>query len=131
LETDLRVLQEISCRLDELGLAHVFVGGQVVELYVTEEQFFSFRPTEDIDVVLETGAFKQAEHELEASGFRHRPEDGVICRRDFQGIPIDLMRATSAFQTPGTNTRCNRHRFISEIRFPSPFPALLNSSQPS
>jgi hypothetical protein len=74
--------------LDEV----VFVGGATVELWVTDEAAPEFRPTNDVDVIVEITTrrdYYRFESRLRQSGFQNHEEDGVICR--FKQPDSDLL----------------------------------------
>ncbi len=61
----------------------VFVGGATVGLWATDGATAEFRPTDDVDVIVEVtsrSAYYRFEERLRARGFLNDPEDGVICR---------------------------------------------------
>lgn len=74
----------------------VFVGGATIELWATDEAAPEFRPTEDVDVIVEITtrtAYYRFEERLRGIGFLNEEDDGVICRfrhRD-SGLLLDAM----------------------------------------
>ena len=44
----------VADRLDSLGLDYAFVGGSIVNLLLDDPAFSPARPTDDVDVILET-----------------------------------------------------------------------------
>jgi hypothetical protein len=61
----------------------VFVGGATVGLWATDQATAEFRPTDDVDVIVEVtsrSAYYRFEERLRALGFVNDDEDGVICR---------------------------------------------------
>lgn len=65
-------IQTLASVLGDLLNNVVFVGGSVLELYVTDHAAYENRPTDDIDVVISSptlGGFYSWEQQLEAKGF--------------------------------------------------------------
>jgi hypothetical protein len=61
----------------------VFVGGATVGLWATDQATAEFRPTDDVDVIVEVASrndYYRFEERLWALGFVNDDEDGVICR---------------------------------------------------
>lgn len=74
----------------------VFVGGATVELWITEEAAPEFRPTDDVDVIVEittTRAYHRFEERVREVGFENDQESGVICRfkHPESGLLLDVM----------------------------------------
>lgn len=90
------MLELAAAALRELPDELVFVGGATVELWATDEAAPEFRPTEDVDVIVEIAtrtAYYRFEDRLRGAGFANEPEGGVICRfrhRD-SGVIVDAM----------------------------------------
>lgn len=77
------MLESAADALEEILDEVVFVGGATVELWITDEAAPEFRPTEDVDVIVEItrqGAYYELEERLRALGFANDEVDGVICR---------------------------------------------------
>ena len=90
------MLESAAQALEEILEEVVFVGGATVELWVTDQAAPEFRPTVDIDVIVEIssrGAYYQLEERLRKLGFVNDQEDGVICRfrRDDSELILDVM----------------------------------------
>lgn len=82
-EANIWMLESAADALEEILDEVVFVGGATVELWITDEAAPEFRPTEDVDVIVEItrrGAYYELEERLRAFGFANDEEDGVICR---------------------------------------------------
>jgi len=78
--------------LGELRDEVVFVGGATVELWISDPGAPEFRPTDDVDVVVEVSTragYRSFEERLEQREFRHDQESGVICR--FRHRPTTLV----------------------------------------
>lgn len=74
----------------------VFVGGQMVELLVTDPAAVRMRPTDDVDVVVPVTtrtAYRQLQQQLAELGFRPDMRDGApICRvRTSDDLVLDAM----------------------------------------
>jgi hypothetical protein len=83
--------------LAELKGEVVFVGGAVVELFITDAAAPRPRYTEDVDVVVEVttyAAWARMCERLRALGFREdRREGAPVCRWLFQDLVMDVMPA--------------------------------------
>jgi hypothetical protein len=75
----------------------VFVGGAVVDLFITDPAAPRPRFTEDVDVVVEVttyGAWAKVGERLRALGFREdRREGAPLCRWLFEDLVVDVMPA--------------------------------------
>ena len=72
---NIRMLELAAEQLGEL-LEEVFVGGATVELWITDEAAPEFRPTDDIDVVVEITTvrdYHRFEKRVREAGFEHDP----------------------------------------------------------
>jgi hypothetical protein len=93
---NIELLELAAARLGHLRESVVFVGGATVELWITDPTAPEFRPTDDIDVIVEVSgrtAYLRVEEELQRLGFRHDQEGGVICRfrEPDSGLILDVM----------------------------------------
>jgi len=71
-------IQNLATVLGEMLNNVVFVGGSVLELYVTDHAAYENRPTDDIDIIITAptlGGFYSWEQELEKKGFVHIAEE--------------------------------------------------------
>jgi predicted nucleotidyltransferase len=88
-------IAHVANKLDHLLDEVVFVGGAVVELLVTDPAAKSFRPTLDIDTVIELTSraeYYSLEDDLRRLGFVQQfGEDLPICRWYIDSIPVDFM----------------------------------------
>jgi hypothetical protein len=75
----------------------VFVGGAVVDLFITDPAAPHPRFTEDVDVVVEVttyGAWAEVGERLRALGFREdRREGALLCRWLIEDLVVDVMPA--------------------------------------
>jgi len=79
--------------LEELQDKVVFVGGAVVSLYADRE-VPEFRPTDDVDVLVEVLNYKERtrlEEILRLKGFTHDIASGIVCGFIIKGITVDVM----------------------------------------
>ena len=84
---------QVSHALKEINLHHVFVGGAVAPLLLTDQGASHIRPTDDIDAVVGVASrhsYHNIEEELRSQGFQHDIE-GPMCRWVFDGFPVDIM----------------------------------------
>lgn len=93
---NVEMLELAATALAQLPDEVVFLGGATVELWATDEAAPEFRPTEDVDVIVEiatVAAYYDFESRLREAGFENDEEGGVICRfrhRD-SGLILDAM----------------------------------------
>ncbi len=79
--------------MEELQDKIVFVGGAVVSLYA-DRAVPEFRPTDDVDVLVEVLNYKERtrlEEILRLKGFTHDIASGIVCRFIIKGITVDVM----------------------------------------
>jgi hypothetical protein len=93
---NLRMLERAAEHLEALLDEVVFVGGATVELWITDEAAPEFRPTADVDVVVEITSrreYYRFEKRVRAAGFENDAESGVICRfkHPSSGLLLDVM----------------------------------------
>jgi hypothetical protein len=92
---NVEMLVRVAKALGELKDEVVFVGGAVVDLFITDPAAPRPRFTEDVDVVVEVttyGAWAKIGERLRALGFREDQRDGApMCRWLFQDLVIDVM----------------------------------------
>jgi hypothetical protein len=71
----------------------IFVGGSITGLLITASTLQDVRPTDDVDVVVETTTYSEYNkllEELRALGFAH-DMNGPLCRFTINGIKVDVM----------------------------------------
>ena len=79
--------------LGELQNQVVFVGGATVSLY-SDRDGFEFRPTDDVDIVVELlnlSGYAALEEKLRSIGFTNDKDSKIICRYKIDGIIVDFM----------------------------------------
>lgn len=77
------MLEQATEHLEHLLGEVVFVGGATVELWITDEAAPEFRPTTDIDVIVEIATqpqYYRFEERLRSVGFENDHMSRVICR---------------------------------------------------
>jgi hypothetical protein len=82
-QANLAMLERTLEHLHELAEEVVFVGGATVELWITDAAAPEFRPTEDVDVIVEVSTrrdYYRLEERLREAGFENDQESGMICR---------------------------------------------------
>ena len=93
---NVRMLELAAEHLGDLLDEAVFVGGATVELWITDEAAPEFRPTDDIDVIVEittTRDYHRFEKRVREAGLENDQESGVICRfkHPASGLLLDVM----------------------------------------
>src|SRR5438128_3197657 len=93
--TPLESMRLVAKELESVGLSFAFVGGCAVWLLVDRPDLTDFRPTEDVDVIIEVatlGELYKLEEQLRATGFQHDISEGApICRWIIKGCRVDIM----------------------------------------
>ena len=87
-------LKTVALGLKPIIGEFVFVGGAVVECYVTRSGAEEARQTDDIDIVVELahyGKYAALQENLLTGGFNPDSTSKVICRYKFKGIIVDIM----------------------------------------
>ncbi len=134
------MIESVAASLGELRERFVFVGGAVLELLITDPTVIDFRPTTDVDLVVEAttyGSYASVEQTLADRGFTHVDGPEVpICRWRIDEIIADVMPTEESIL--GFGNRWYRevmrtaHRYTlpsgMEIRLTAPH---RTSSQPS
>jgi hypothetical protein len=91
---NLAALQAVARALGPLRERVVFMGGTTAGLYNTVPGAPEYRPTEDVDCIIEVAplsAYYQIEQELRALQFRNDLESFVICRWRYGELVVDIM----------------------------------------
>jgi hypothetical protein len=85
----------VAQELESVGLSFAFVGGCAVWLLVDRPDLTDFRPTEDVDVIIEVVTLVELyklEEQLRAAGFLHDTSEGApICRWIIKGCLVNIM----------------------------------------
>jgi len=89
------VIEELASTLGDFREQFVLVGGAVLELLITDPAVIDFRPTTDIDLVVEAatyGTFSSIEQKLSDRGFAHMVGPDIpICRWRIGTVVADIM----------------------------------------
>lgn len=89
----------VARRLEPLDVPFAFVGGAVVCLLVDHPELTEFRPTKDVDVIVEVMTLHEyyaLEARLRAAGFQHDTSEGApICRWVVEDCKVDVMPISS------------------------------------
>ena len=93
--TPLESIRIVATRLSPLNVRFVFLGGAVVPLLVDHPTLMEFRPTKDVDVIVELISypeFSAFEERLRAAGFKHDTSEGApIYRWIVENCRVDVM----------------------------------------
>ena len=85
----------VAERLDPLEIPYAFLGGAVMVLLVDHPALVEFRPTKDVDVIVEAVSYSPMsiiEQRLRDHGFKHDTSAGApICRWIIEGCKLDVM----------------------------------------
>jgi predicted nucleotidyltransferase len=85
----------VAARLQPLNIPFAFVGGAVVTVLVDDRDLYEFRPTKDVDVIVEIVTlvdYYALEERLRAAGFQHDTSEGApICRWIVDDCRVDIM----------------------------------------
>jgi predicted nucleotidyltransferase len=99
-------MRAIADRLDRAGLDYAFVGGSIVNLLLDHPALAPARPTDDVDVIVETVTsrrYSDVEAALRELGFDHdMREKAPRCRWVLGELTVDIMPTDGAFL--GLNT---------------------------
>lgn len=97
---DLGAMRAVADRLDRLGLEYAFVGGSIVNLLLDDPTFAPARPTDDVDVIVETATsqrYSDVEGRLRSLGFSHdMRERAPKCRWVLGELTVDIMPTDGA-----------------------------------
>lgn len=78
------LLFSVLDRLEQLDQRFIIVGGAIVGLLVDQPELIEFRPTKDVDILVEVASrieYSQLEEKLRALGLRNDlSEDAPLCR---------------------------------------------------
>ncbi|MCX5796805.1 MAG: nucleotidyl transferase AbiEii/AbiGii toxin family protein [Elusimicrobia bacterium] len=92
---NLDMLAVVAKGLRGLEESVAFVGGAVIDLYLSDPGAPQARPTADVDCVVELASrtrYHDIEAELRRLGFKHSTETGSpLCRWEYRGVLVDVM----------------------------------------
>lgn len=103
--------------MEELQDKVVFVGGAVVSLYA-DRDVLGFRPTDDVDILVEVLNYKERtklEEILRLKGFTNDIASGIVCRFMIKGITVDVMPTNDSMI--GFNSVWYEKGFINSISY--------------
>lgn len=108
-------IKTVALGLQPIVDEFVFVGGAIVECYVTRSAAEEARQTDDIDIVVELahyGKFSALQEKLIAGGFNPDSTSSVICRYRFKLLSIScrIMKPFSDFRTGGIQMESGMRR---------------------
>ena len=105
-QPNLSAMRAVADRLDRAGLDYAFVGGSIVNLLLDHPILSPARPTDDVDVIVETVTsrrYSDVEVALRQLGFDHdMREEAPRCRWVLGDVTVDIMPTDGAFL--GLNT---------------------------
>jgi predicted nucleotidyltransferase len=97
---NLGAMRAVADRLDRLGLEYAFVGGSIVNLILDYPELAPVRPTDDVDVIIETVTsqrYSDLEEQLRGTGFSHDVrEHAPKCRWLLGDLTVDIMPTDGA-----------------------------------
>lgn len=98
---NLRMLEMAADHLDSLLEEVVFLGGASIELWISDPAAPEFRPTVDVDIVVEIVTkpdYYRFQDRVLGCGFVHDVDSGVICRFEHPdtGLILDVMPTEAA-----------------------------------
>ncbi len=133
-QENIALLELAADRLGELRAEVAFVGGATVELWITEPAAPEFRPTGDIDVVIEVAAlpaFHRFESRLRGLGFENDQESGLICRFKLPGTPLLLDVMPTESEILGFDNQWQKEAFPKALKTALPSGQLIQVIPPT
>ncbi len=130
---NLKMLEMAADHLGSLLEEVVFLGGATVELWISDPAAPEFRPTVDVDVVVEIGSksdYYRFQNRVLERGFVHDVESGVICRFEHPvtGLVLDVMPTEP--QILGFENRWQGEAFFHAEEFPLPDDSRIKVVEP-
>jgi hypothetical protein len=93
--TPVESMRLVATELQPLGVPFAFIGGCAVWLLVDAPEFTDFRPTDDVDIIIEVVTLVEyygLEDRLRAAGCQNDMSEGApICRWIIKGCRVDIM----------------------------------------
>jgi predicted nucleotidyltransferase len=90
----INAIKTIAKKLDDLNDQVVYVGGAVVALYADDPGAPEFRPTKDVDIVIEIASETELDkfrQQLSKRNIHFAKDEKVMCRFKYQDIYLDVM----------------------------------------
>lgn len=110
-------IKAVDTLLEELRNEVVYVGGATASLYA-DRQGYDFRPTLDVDILVEVGStrdYLRIQEKLQRKGFQPDPTANFVGRFLIEGLIIDLMPTDQSIL--GFNNRWYADGFRNAIPF--------------
>ena len=93
--TPIEAMRLVAEEFEPIGLPFAFVGGCALHLLVDRPEFTDFRPTDDVDIIIEIVTLIQyydLEARLREAGCRNDMSEGApICRWLIRDCRVDIM----------------------------------------
>jgi len=120
---NLKMLEDAVERLGPMLDEVVFVGGATVELWITDQAAPEFRPTTDVDVIVQVTTrsdYYRFEERLRDIGFQNDEQSRVICRfrHSESGLILDVMPTEASIL--GFENRWQKAAFVHALDIPLP-----------
>jgi hypothetical protein len=131
---NIEMLERAAAALEDLSDEVVFVGGTTIELWATDPAPPEFRPTKDVDVIVEIAtrmAYYAFEERLRALGFANEPQGDVLCR--FRHVGRDFLLDAMPIEASilGFENRRQREAFPHAIEVALPSGRLIRAVPPT
>ncbi|HEY7257021.1 MAG TPA: nucleotidyl transferase AbiEii/AbiGii toxin family protein [Solirubrobacterales bacterium] len=122
-QENLAMLERALEHLGELDQDVVFVGGATVDLWITDAAAPEFRPTEDVDVIVEVSSrrdYYRLEERLREAGFENDQESGMICRfrYPYPELVLDVMPTDASIL--GFSNEWLKHAYANSVKYTLP-----------
>lgn len=91
---DREIIKKVATALDEINDRVVYVGGAIASFYANDPIADTFRPTMDIDFVLEitsASELEQLRQDLNKKGFKNTAKNKIACRFSFEDVFVDVL----------------------------------------
>ena len=91
---NLKVVEKVASRLEEINSDVIYVGGAVVSLYVTDEGAEQARPTMDVDISVQVSTYSQMDilrERLAAKKIYPAHTERIMYRYSYEDILIDFI----------------------------------------
>jgi len=94
---NLKVVEKVASRLEEINSDVIYVGGAVISLYVTDEGAEQPRPTMDIDISVQVSTYGEMDRlreKLAEKEIYPEPTEDIMYRYSYEDILIDFIPYT-------------------------------------
>jgi hypothetical protein len=121
---NLRMLEQAADHLGPLTREVAFLGGATVELWISDAAAPEFRPTADVDVIVEvvtTRDYYRFQNRVLEAGFLNDLESGVICRfkHPASDLLLDVMPTEPSILGFENNWQREAFQHVQEISLPN------------